>query len=161
MNIQKDIEFLEAAIPELQTYLLSQELYYPLGNQLPRLTLGAVLLGVARLGLRAEPLRVKVEAAQERWRSAWQAKAEREVKARSSLWMQYLEEYRDDSRNGSKLYPQNVRHRAMLTLLGESAHETDALLKSVFVEGAFVWEKEIAENFPREPFWYLFGTLKE
>jgi hypothetical protein len=77
------------------------------------------------------------------------------------LWLNYLAEYRDDPRSGARLYSQNVRYRAMLSLLGQAAHASDALLKSIFIEGNFVWEADCAQNFQRETFWYLFGTLKE
>ena len=161
MTIQTDIEYLEAGVPELENYLLSKELYYPIGARLPQLTLGGILLAVTRAGLKAESLRAQIESTQLKWRSAWDAKSKREIKARNKLWMDYLAEYRDDQKSGAKLYSQNVRYRAMLSLLGQVTHDTDALLKSAFKEGKFIWEEECAQNFSRETFWYLFGTLKE
>jgi hypothetical protein len=161
MTIQNDIEYLSAGVPELETYLLSKELYYPIGARLPQLTLGGILLAVARAGLQAESFRAQVATVQAQWRSAWDMKSEREIKARGKLWMDYLAEYRDDPKSGARLYPQNVRYRAMLGLLGQVRHESDALLQSIFMEGNFVWEKECAQNFSHATFWYLFGTLKE
>ena len=161
MNIQPDIDYLQAGIPELERYLLSNELYYPLGARLPQLTLGGILLSLARIGLRGELLRARAESTREKWRSAWEAKSAREVNARGRLWVEYLAEYREDPKSNLRLYPQHVRHRAMLTLLGQPAHESDALLKTAFKEGKFVWEQELAQNFSRDSFWYLFGTLKE
>ncbi len=161
MNIQNDIEYLSAGVPELETYLLSKELYYPIGAHLPQLTLGGILLSVTRMGLKGESFRAQVESIHSKWRSAWDAKSKREVKARNTLWMNYLAEYREDPKSGARLYSQNIRYRAMLSLLGQVTHESDALLKGVFKEGKFVWEEECAQNFPCETFWYLFGTLKE
>jgi len=161
MNIQNDIDYLETGVPELENYLLSKELYYPIGARLPQLTLGGILLSVARVGLRSESFRVQVDSIREKWRSAWDAKSEREVKARYKLWVEHLAEYRDDHGMGARLYPQNVRHRAMLSLLGRTTLDSDELLRSNFIEGGFVWEEECAGNFSRETFWYLFGTLKE
>jgi hypothetical protein len=159
--MQYNLDYLEAGIPELENYLLSNELYYPLGSSLPQLTLGGMLLSLTRMGLRAESLRARVESTRGRWRSAWEIKSAREIQARGRLWMDYLAEYRDDPKSGARLYPQNVRYRAMITLLGQEQHESDAFLKSVFTEGNFVWEENSAQNFPRETFWYLFGKLKE
>jgi len=161
MTIQNDIEYLSAGIPDLETYLLSKELYYPIGARLPQLTLGGILLSLARAGLKAESFRAQMESIRVKWRSAWDIKSEREVKARGVLWMNYLAEYRDDPKSGAKLYSQNVRYRAMLSLLGQTAHESDPLVKGIFKAGKFIWEEECAQNFPREPYWYLFGTLKE
>ncbi len=161
MTFQADIDYLSAGVPDLQNYLLSKELYYPIGTRLPQLTLGGILLSAARLGLRAELFRARIESTRAQWRSAWDAKSAREVKARGALWANYLAEIPDDSKSSANLYSQNARYRAMLTLLGQAEHETDSLLKGIFNAGKFVWEEECAQNFPRETFWYLFGTLKE
>lgn len=161
MKSKTDSDYLQAALPELETYLLSNQLYYPLGAGLPQLTLGGVLLALAREGLRAESFRARAESVREKWRSAWEAKSAREAESRGRLWRQYLEEYREDPPTGARLYPQNVRYRAMLTLLGQTVCEADPFLKSVFREGKFVWQDVPAQHFSRETFWYLFGTLKE
>ena len=159
--MQKDKLYLEAGVPQLEDYLLSEQLYYPLGLSLPQLTLGGILLSLRRLGTQAAQFEAQVEAVRSKWRSAWDAKSSREVKARSGLWMNYLSEYRDDPRAGVRLYSQNVRYRVMMSLLGKIEDDTDVFLKSVFREGSFVWEEECAPGFPRETFWYLYGTLKE
>ena len=161
MDARIDIDYLTAGVPELETYLLSNELYYPIGARLPQLTLGGILLAIVRSGLRAESFRARVDAIRRKWLSAWEAKAEREVNARSKMWTEFLAEYRDDHGMGATLYPQNVRHRAMLSLLGQALLDSDALLRSNFIEGGFVWEEACAQNFERKTFWYLFGTLKE
>ena len=161
MPTQKDSQYLSAGVPELETYLLSKELYYPLGLNLPQLTLGGILLSLARMGTQAAKFEAQVGAIHSKWQSAWDAKSSREVGARSELWTNYLAEYREDPKSESRLYSQNVRYRAMLSLLGKIEHDSDTFVKSVFKEGKFVWEEECAPNFPRETFWYLYGTLKE
>ena len=145
----------------MENYLLSKELYYPIGANLPQLTLGGILLSLARMGTQAAKFETQVETIRSKWRSAWDAKSSREARARSELWINYLSEYRSDPKSEARLYPQNVRYRAMLTLLGKIEDDSDAFVKSVFKEGGFVWEAECAPNFPRETFWYLYGTLKE
>jgi hypothetical protein len=161
MPISKDSQYLSAGVPELENYLLSKELYYPIGANLPQLTLGGILLSLARMGARGAQFEAQVETIRSRWQSAWDAKSSREIKARSELWMNYLSEYRDDPRAGVRLYPQNVRYRVMMSLLGKIEDDADVFLKGVFREGKFVWEAECAPNFPHETFWYLYGTLKE
>lgn len=161
MPTQKDSQYLSAGIPELESYLLSRELYYPLSLSLPQLTLGGLLLSLARMGTQAAGFELQVEAIRSKWRVAWDAKTSREVKARSELWVNYLAEYRDDPKSGAQLYSQNVRYRAMLSLLGKPEDDLDAFVKSVFKEDKFIWEEECAPNFPHKIFWYLYGTLKE
>jgi hypothetical protein len=161
MPTQKDNQYLSAGVPELESYLLSKELYYPIGLNLPPLTLGGILLSLARMGTQAANFETRVGAICSKWQSAWDAKSSREVRARSELWVNYLAEYRSDPKSGARLYSQNVRYRAMLSLLGQTKDDSDALLKSIFKEGQFVWEEECAPNFSRTTFWYLYGTLKE
>jgi len=161
MTSPKDIQYLSAGVPELENYLLSKELYYPIGISLPQLTLGGILLSLARAGTNAAIFERQVETTRSKWRTAWETKAQREVHARSELWMNYLAEYREDRRSGSRLYAQNVRYRAMLSLLGQTNHDSDSFLRGNFKEGEFVWEEECSPNFPREIFWYLFGSIQE
>ena len=160
MSIQKDNQYLSTGIPELENYLLSKELYYPIGSNLPQLTLGGILLSLARMGTQAAKFEAQVEAIRSKWQVAWDVKSSREVKARDELWVNYLAEYREDPKADVHLYSQNVRYRAMLTLLGKAEVDSDAFVKSVFTEGKFVWEEECAQNFPHKTFWYLFGALR-
>jgi hypothetical protein len=161
MPTQKDNLYLSAGVPQLENYLLSKELYYPLSFELPQLTLGGILLSLTRMGSRAAKFEEQVEVIHSKWQAAWDVKTSREVRARSELWVNYLAEYREDSKLGAHLYPQNVRYRAMLNLLGRIEDDSDTFVKSVFKEGRFVWEEEIASNFSRKTFWFLYGTLKE
>ena len=161
MPTQKDNQYLAAGVPELENYLLSNALYYPLSLELPQLTLGGILLSLARMGTQAAKFEAQVGVIRSKWRAAWDVKSSREIKARSELWLNYLAEYQADHKTGARLYPQNVRYRAMLSLLGKAEEDSDVFVKSVFREGKFVWEEECAPNFSRETFWYLYGTLKE
>jgi hypothetical protein len=161
MSTQKELQYLSAGVPELENYLLSEELYCPIGLHLEQLTLGGVLLSLARAGKGASKFEAQVKTTHSKLRVAWEAKALREVRARSELWMNYLAEYRDDPKAVAHLYSQNVRCRAMMTLLGHSEDESDGFVRSVFKEGKFVWEEDLVQHFPRESFWYLYGTLKE
>ena len=160
MPTQKDSQYLSAGVPELENYLLSKELYYPIGSYLPQLTLGGILLSLARMGTQAAQFEAQVEKVRSKWRAAWDAKSSCEVKARTELWINYLAEYREDPKAGARLYPQNVRYRAMLSLLGKIEEDSDVFVKSVFKEDKFVWEEECAPNFPRKTFWYLYGSLR-
>ena len=161
MPTQTDRRYLEAGIPELENYLLSKELYYPIGRNLQRLTLGGVLLSLARLDRsEAGKYEAQVNRVRTKWRSAWDTKAGREVRARGELWKNYLAEYPGDPKATARLYPQQVRYRAMLTLLGESFNVMDVYVKSIFQPGGFVWEPDVLDRFSSDVFWFLFGTLR-
>ncbi|GAB4420748.1 MAG: hypothetical protein Kow002_09330 [Anaerolineales bacterium] len=173
---EKDKAFLEAGFPELKEYLLSKELFWPLtarGFQLPRLTIGGFLLAMARLeaaGERSDPLAAKLDGVRARWRVAWETKAGHEVRARSGLWRNYLEDYRQNPYQHADAYPYEVRNRVMLYLLVSELPESppeaelvaglDVLLKRSLLPGEFIWEAELQKGFPQDEFWFLYGTLK-
>ena len=174
--ITKDRVFLQAGIPELSDYLLSKELYWPItarGYQLPRLTIGGVLLAQARLeaaGERIESLVAQLDGVRLKWRTAWETKAGREVGARCGLWGNYLEDYRQNPYQHADSYPHEVRYRVMLQLLsaelpdvppeGELLAALDSLLQRNFLPGEFVWDAGLQNGFPRDVYWFLYGILK-
>ncbi len=164
---EKDRAYYEAGFEELERYLLSNELYWPSRAHtadLTQLTLGGLLLARARLrGSKAaglERLDAQLDAIRSKWRSAWDGKARREVHARSVLWHDYLSEVRADPAGAARQYPQNVRQRAILALLGEQSDLMDSYLRGVLSSGSFVWDAALQDGFPRAEFWFLYGSLK-
>ncbi len=161
-KLDQDLRYLDAGLRELQDYLLSKMLYWPLSasRSLPHLTLGGLLLARQRLGPRADSQAAQIEAIRSKWRTAWDTKASHEVRARGDLWRNYLQDYRESPESYVSEYAQQVRNRTMLTLLGEESNPFDESLKGMFVAGDFVWESECAGYFPRDVFWFLYGKLK-
>ena len=173
---EKDRAYLEAGIPDLENYLLSDELYWPIsarGYDLPRLTIGGILLVQARLEARSERIEslvVRLDGIRSKWRVAWETKAGRGVQARMRLWGNYLSDYRQNHEGQADAYPHNVRYRVMLHLLlaelptappeqKELSH-LDSLLHVSLIPGDFIWETDLEAGFPREVYWYLYGKLK-
>jgi hypothetical protein len=178
---EQDEAFFEAGVRELNEYLLSDELFWPLAGNvaLPRLTIGGLLLARARLlgwvagqdeAVRLRRQEIELEATRTRWRSAWERKAAREVRARFELWRNYLQEYRASPAEHADAYPLQVRWRAMLQLLlaelsemppqAQALTDLDRFLRSRFLPGTFVWEAKLANVFPAGNYWYLYGGLK-
>lgn len=183
MSVEKDLRFLQAAIPDLPAYLSSGELFWPLSGRgvdasFPRLTLGGLLLALKR----AEHLSVagasgevrqlgqEIERIRQQHRVAWETKATRELHSRLNQWSNFLKDYRHEPQSHAHTYPYNVRWRVMIDLLkpfiAADAHvqpaidELDALLRIFFVAGAFIWEDALQSAFQADTFWYLYGTLK-
>lgn len=163
---QYDRWYLEEALPQLQDYLLSDELYWALGGNLPRLTPGNLLLALTRLRATdpdsAWSLRQKLEAIQAQWRSAWEKKTTRETENRLRLWSQFLAEQVKDQPPSRAHYEASVRERVILQLLQCSAPqlaELDTLLRARFRPGGFAWDAVYQNVFPQNEFWFLYGSL--
>ncbi len=182
-----DLRYLQAALIDLEGYLLSDELYWPIGASVragepafPRLTLGSVLLSLKRLEARPltqqqqaelERLKNKMDVTFNRWRAAWGRKAAAGFKARLNLWRDFLDEYRQQPGENVDRYSYEVRRRLMLDLLLPTADDVpqseldllsglDSALRSALTPGPFIWEADIEKGFPPESYWYLYGNLK-
>lgn len=184
-SAEYDLRYLQAGVPLLENYLLSTEIYWPIGVSspageppYPRLTLGGLLLAQARLHARqdlssvqrAELARLdeQINETRSHWRVAWGQKAAHELQARLKLWRDFLEEVRDNSEANIDRYTYEVQRRVMLHLLEPEAEAVpkgqfellramDKMLSGVFVSGDFIWDHAYQPGFPADTFWYLYG----
>lgn len=190
MAFESDWEFLRAAVPDLQRYVISADLYSPLrltaptpgSIRTPQLTIGNLALSLKRLSALPLSGQQKTELAQitgqinavkESWRANWAKKAGHEYASRLNLWQQYVRELRDDTQQRSAGYANEVRQRTILNLLEQEmldsvpAHEVeqvsmlDAILRGLTQPGSFVWEPEVSGGFPQDRFWYLYVTIRK
>jgi hypothetical protein len=181
-----DFRYLQTAIDQLDSYLLSKEIYLPIGIKptsdeppYPQFTLGALLLAKERAQATAlsldqqaklSELLSQLEAIRSKWRSAWGRKATAEFRARLNLWSNFLNEYRDQPDAHDDRYAYEVSRRVMLELLRPYALDLpdadeqlldglDSLLKTVMISGKFIWDDELLKTFPEQLYWYLYGYL--
>lgn len=179
-TLEYDLNYLQAGIPELQAYLLSNEIYWPLGlstpageRPYPRMTLGWLMLSLTRAerrnSSRVAPLRQQFETTRAQWLTAWRKKATQEFSSRLKLWTNFLNEYRDDKINANQ-YAYEIQRRVILHLLlqetdavPQAEHDLlqslDSFLRAVLEPGAFLWEPDLVPAFPQESCWYLYGNL--
>jgi len=170
-NLDQDKRFLEAGISVLPDYLLSKELFYPLGGDLPRLTVGNLLL--AQLRRRSagdiEAAEAPIESVRGKWRYAWNQKASREIHSRLGLWRNFLNDYRAFPGGNADRFTAEVRNRVILGLLFKETDQTsersqlvrmDSRLREGLLPGNFVWENQVEAGFPKPEYWYLYGHLK-
>lgn len=178
-----DLGYLKAGVPQLESYLLSQELYWPIGASppdgmppYPQLTLGSILLSLAKLSARAlspqerseyARLRSELESTRTHWQVAWEQKARREFHARLMLWRDYIEDYRQNPTEHADRYTFEVSRRVMLDLLSQETRDLphtelellsglDNVLQAKLPSGGFVWEDDLSTAFPSGKYWYLY-----
>lgn len=187
-SIEYDLNYIQAGLVDLEGYLLSKELYWPVGatapageTAYPRMTLGNLLMARARLSGRQlsaeqrselERQDKRLQEIRRQWQVAWGQKAAKEFSARLRLWRDFLEEYRKQPQANLDRYAYEVNRRVSLQLLSSEAENVpeeelellsglDGLLRAVFVPGQFVWDAELKASFPENPYWYLYGMPKE
>ena len=147
-----ELRYLKAGIDMLEDYIQSGELYWSIGisaaagqTPYPQMTLGGLLL-FFRMANACE-------------------------KARLKLWSNFLEDYRQNADANQDRYAYEVSRRVQLQLLQPDADERyeaedqllvslDQFLKAVLITDGFIWDQELADGFPKDPYWYLYGYLK-
>jgi hypothetical protein len=186
-SAEDNLGLAQAMLEELEDYLLSAELFWPISRRAspgsppdPRLTIGNLLLTLDQVELQTAKADALIRGraagvvqdwgtAQARWMAGLERKATQEARARLRLWRAFLEDLREEP-NLAADYRGEVRNRVILTRLsqafpvaGQTASETalhslDAWLRSAFRRGAFVWEAELRSVYPADPYWYLYGA---
>ncbi len=181
-----DLRYIQAVVDQLEDYLLSQILYWPIGIRpsagapsYPKLTLGGLLFARTRASAmpkseaetnKFEQLDAAINQARTKWTVNWEKKAARGFQARLTLWRNFIEDYRVEPSSQYDRYAYEVGRRVQLELLG---HETnsipaaafdllknlDIILQTTLVPGHFIWEKVLETGFPADPYWYLYGCL--
>jgi hypothetical protein len=173
-TLEKDSAYFQGGLDSLEAYLLSEELFWPLKANQPRLTVGGMLLASQRLKARLSfgewgSWSAQLDQVRLRWRSAWERKAGREVHARLELWRNFLDDvHRSEPEAG--MYSQQVEYRVMLQLLRdeltipvsdlELVDALDERLRALWLPGAFIWDADLTGVFQEPGFWFLYGRLK-
>jgi hypothetical protein len=185
--IEYNLELGKAILEEIEPFLLSEEIFWPLNRHskrgmpyFPRLTLGTLLLTLDQLSVQIEGMSNSQKRAQQeiqsmlervrlKWPAALERKAVRESQTRFNLWRAYLsdlEERKDTAEN----YQNEVRNRVMYQRLQDFQRPTpqtsdsqsaidglDFYLRSSFKPGPFLWDAALIPVYPSPTFWYLYG----
>jgi hypothetical protein len=183
-----DLAFLRNGLDELESYLLSDELFWPMTGHPPgqstsffKLTLGNLLLSMQRLSAYAltgsftpqenaeyTKLRTLVDTIQQKWQVSWQKKADQEFPSRFKQWVNVLNEIKNDRYNNAAYYANDVRTRVLLDLLTPYSTESqgydlsplDAALRNMLKPAPFLWGEALEPGFPEKTYWYLYGKIK-
>jgi len=183
-----DFEYINAALEELQEYLVSDKLFWPLrghafsGSQaFSQLTLGGILLALARSRARAitpesavkvDSLESNVDVIRDQWQAAWRDKTNWEFRSRLRQWGNYMDEIQRDLQEFGAYYNNEVRIRSVLSLLSgqtnridegdmSNLNKLDQRLYAQFVPGDFIWEEGLRGGFPKKEYWFLWGNLRK
>lgn len=184
MSKEQDLLYVRQSEFDLEKYLLSKEIYWPLqgkiisGSQIPRLTLGELLLSLRRIN--AYPLQPdeqeqfsilleRIRSLKEHWRTHWENKALAEFPQRFRLWQNYLRDYYQEPGDYYRSFPREVERRAILKVLSDEVvlsrqykadlESVDTLLNRKFHQDSFVWNEILSSQFPARDFWFLYGSL--
>jgi hypothetical protein len=177
-TLTQEKAFLQAGTLDLEQYLLSNELFWPLMGDMQRLSPGSLMLGLKRAKALAESpadqsaleqYTAKFNAVRSHWAAAWEEKAAREFSMRFKLWSEYVNDYRGDPGHNAGIYINEVRQRTILALLAQDMSarmpemyalaELDHVIRAQVVTGECIWGAIFEPVFPRDLFWFLYRSL--
>ena len=186
-NPHYDLEYAAAGLAALKDYLLTKELFWPIslnaagkGPISPKLTAGNLLLTFARLLAYGKSrtldaiqqseftrLEREFDALKRKWQVAWEEKVIREFTSRLRQWSHYLDEFSQNPDKQAPYYRSEVRLRVLLELLKDDLGEVlkedlsalDESLRAQFTKGDFIWDEDLADGFPQDQYWFLYGQL--
>ncbi|MBX3065152.1 MAG: hypothetical protein U0528_07960 [Anaerolineae bacterium] len=184
-DLGNDVRALEAMANGLVPYVYEDELYGVMPGNLPRLTVGGLLMRLHRLSALKDQLspaqrdiveaaQKKVDDAREQWHVAYTGKIKREFKARVEAIEQYLTECVESVRGCAENYPSSMEKRVIVEQLFQEAVALDELSDDMkkrlpqldngirrFAEpGEFRWDHRLEAVYPRDTYWFLYSTVK-
>lgn len=185
-DLQRDLRALSAMASSLTPYLYENGMYGPLANDLPRLTIGGLLLRLYRLNrltsiLNAEQqaavkqAQAAFEAERARWAVHYNEKLQRELQSRLDALSGFLRECSEDWRACAASYPSQAEKRTMIEHLHREAEDrglvtnahlarlkdVDQKLKRMLKEGDLITDERLAGVYPRDEFWWLYRFVPE
>jgi hypothetical protein len=179
-SLERDVKTVEAMASRLKPYIYEPELYGLMPGDLPRLTLGGLLVRLTRLPLLQlspsqhdllDRARAQVDDIKKEWAVAYEGKIQRETKARIMSLNQFLDECPGNQSACADHYPSAIEKRVMLDALRYEAESlniytpefkngilaVDNKIHRFFEKSdRFVWDSSLQPAYPREEYWYLY-----
>ena len=183
-DLARDVRAVGAMAANLTPYLYEKELYGYLSGELPRLTVGGLLMRLYRLSRLSNQLSaeqqntvqdaaINLEAEQSEWGVHYEAKIQQELEARINALTRFLEECREGNSTCAANYPIEAEKRVIIEHLRREAeelnvlppeldtrlHQLDNQLRRLLTEGPFITDPMLEEVYPRDEFWWLYGFI--
>jgi len=185
-DLERDLRVLVAMASHLTPYLYESEMYGFLASNLPKLTLGGLLLRLyrlSRLGKILTPDQQKLvqeaqanfETQTSQWAVHYESKLQHELQSRIDAFRHYLNECFEDSQGCTANYPSQAEKRTMIEHLRTEVEgrnlltdelrtrlgEIDRKLRNQFQESEFIFDERLMSVYPRGHFWWLYGYIAE
>ena len=186
-TLEDQLALLTTYLDELEPYLMSQELFWPIGSMSahsPKLTIGNLLLTLSTVETkhsaldanqqgRLHHIQTRWNQASKKWASAISSKAIREMGARLNLWQAYLADL-DEGQGRRYLYSTEVRNRVLFELLVSlTANDAevvnlrntmlslDSRMQALTQPAPFQWEEFLLAEYGPTTFPFLYRTTSE
>jgi hypothetical protein len=179
-DLDRDMRTVEAMASRLKPYVYENELYGLMPGDLPKLTVGGLLMRLHRLSAISGTLspgqrealqkaRQQTDEVRREWTVAYEGKITREFQARLTALNQFLNEYPDNPRSASENYPSEAEKRTILEALTDEAANlniltadmknalgaTDNKIRRYTQPSSFIWDERLRPAYPQDKYWFL------
>lgn len=183
-DLDQDVRVLSAMASSLTPYLFEDEIFGSLEHNMPRLTLGGLLLRLHRLQCLEDALDVEqletvknaqlnFEAERTKWAVHYERKIVRELRSRLMALERFLAECSEKGSGCASEYPVQAEKRTMIHhLVGEASrlnilaedielqlNHADQKLRRLLTGSAFITEDILRVAYPPEEYWWLYGYI--
>ncbi|MEP7288831.1 MAG: hypothetical protein ABI947_24020 [Chloroflexota bacterium] len=180
-DLDRDLRTAKEMAAGLTPYIYEDELYGLMPGDLPKLTVGGLMMRLHRLTAisgelspaQQEVLRTaqeKLDAVRRDWMVAYEGKLQREFSARITSISQFLSECSDSPHNCADGYPSTAEKRAIAEALNDEALRLNIMVSDVkgallsidnklhryTHEGDFIWDARLKPAYPPEKYWFLY-----
>jgi len=175
--VDEDRKLVNAAANEFDDFLNSKQLSWRLMGSIGNLSIGTLLLSLRRIKVflnQSEDIELErsiseIDQIQSKRLSAWSRKIDLEIPYRLRLWENWLEELLEEGALDPS-YRAQIRERVVLELLMmesrtvkpdyfQRLQQKDQSLRSICVNGHFIWDSKLMEAFDNQSFWFLYVDL--
>ncbi len=180
-DLNRDVDTAQAMASRLVPFVYETELFGYTPDDLPKLTIGGLLMRLHRLillgNLLSDEQRERLATAQQQldsvkyeWLVAYTKKTTDELIMRINEWDQFLSECKHNQDECSDLYPSIAEKRVMAQILANEARELNALtpdiekrlngidsqLQDYFKSGNFIWDQRLQQVYPQNQYGFLY-----
>jgi len=183
-DLNHDVHIVQAMASRLVPFVYENEIFGYTPDDLPKLTIGGLLMRLHRLTLlgnllsdeqrqRLATAQQQVDSVKQEWLVAYTNKTTDELIIRINEWNQFLNECRQNQDECREMYPAMVEKRVMAQVLANEARELNALtpeiekrlngidsqLQGYFKAGSFVWDQRLQGTYPQDQYGFLYVTI--
>jgi hypothetical protein len=184
-DLDRDIRTVEAMAARLTPYVYENELYGVMPGDLPRLTVGGLLMRLHRLSAISGQLspqqqatlataKGQLEDVRKEWAVAYEGKVMQEMRARLRALDQFANECGENPRGCIDNYPSGIEKRVIVEALKDTATASNILTPDLRIAitnideklrryvkpgSAFLWDQRLEPAYPRDTYPFLYANL--
>lgn len=180
-DLDRDVRTVDAMASRLTPYVYEDELYGQMPGNLPKLTVGGLLMRLHRLNAIRNSLspdqqqmltnaQNKLNDVRRDWRVAYEGKIKREFNARITSLNQFLNESIDNPKLFGENFAAEAEKRAIVQALMDEAASInfmvdemrgavttlDNKLHRYLEQGDFIWDGRLKSAYPQDKYWFLY-----